>query len=76
MTYVANFWWLWLLFAVIGFGGAVYIQIGNFKRVQNMDIDGFRQRMGWMAALGLLGTGSGVILIVSIILNIISYAKQ
>lgn len=73
---IAN-WLLFLCATIVGYIAALGLQRWNMKKIVNMDIadgfGGFFRRFGAVALFGILGSISGILLIVSIVLNAIEY---
>jgi hypothetical protein len=69
MEFVASYWWLWLV-AVVFFGGMVFhIQLKNIK---NMNFS----RIGAVIGLALIAWVAGIMFALSIVINLINYAKR
>jgi hypothetical protein len=73
---IAN-WLLFLIVAVVGYLLAVIVQLWNMKKMMDLDVEdgfgGFLKRFGIVAFFGLIGSGSGILFLVSVILNAIEH---
>lgn len=90
METVANLWWLWLVGAVVTFLYIGYNQVSRMRRmmdtagqVENMFTKGWKSTeqsffQGVMPLLfaAVLNLGCLVLLVTSIVLKVIDYAKQ
>lgn len=76
MHFVAEFWWLWLIFAVatLLYGG--YNQVSRMQRMMDGRQDAFRRGLFPLFVAAVFHFGFLVLLITSIVLNVIDYAKK
>lgn len=76
MQFVADYWCLWLLLSVatLLYGG--YNQISRMKGMMRGDIDNFSKGLVPLFVAAILHFGFLVLLITSIVLNVIDYAKK
>ena len=107
MTFLATYWWLFLIVTCICFGIAVALQLRNMRGIKQIPFDmmknlntdkwlnedesdaglfgftsgmndrynGFLNGMLPVALFGLLGTGSGILFLIGVVVAIIQYAK-
>lgn len=75
MHFVAEFWWLWLIMSVITLLYGGYNQV---KRMQGMmkGEDVFSKGLVPLFIAAVLNLGFVVLLVTSIVLNVIDYAKN
>jgi len=80
MEFVASYWWLWLVVLAlsVGFTAFSHLQIikgivssKSFSQVKSSFFSGFIS----LAITGVIAFVTSILLIVSIVLNIIDYAK-
>ncbi|MCX6744963.1 MAG: hypothetical protein NTX82_05550 [Candidatus Parcubacteria bacterium] len=83
MAFMGSTWWLWLGLAIVFNGYVIYNQIKRMKGMAtkgfDMDMDGaFKSFFSGMAPFviaGSLGGLSGLLFLISLIVNIIDYVK-
>jgi uncharacterized membrane protein YhaH (DUF805 family) len=75
MHFVAEYWWLWLIMSVITLLYGGYNQV---KRMQGMmkGEDVFSKGLVPLFIAAVLNLGFVVLLVTSIVLNVIDYAKN
>ena len=83
MAFIALYWWLWLLLTAVFSGYTLFNQLkrmkGMLRGVQQGDVgkafSSFGSGIATLVVSGLLAGVSGVLLLISIVLNIITYAS-
>ena len=77
MEIIANLWWVWMIgaFVTLLYGG--YNQVSRMNRMMALDPEkGFFQGIYALFIAAALHLAFVVMLVTSIVLNIINYAKQ
>jgi hypothetical protein len=69
MHLIETYWFIWLVSLLVFLGLGMF---SSFRAVESMNIS---RGMGLAIIFVILGYGSGILLLISIILNIISYVK-
>ena len=69
---IAN-WLIFLLVAIAGYVLAVGLQLWNIKYLSSGEVEGIMGRFGLVAFFGFIGSGSGIMFLISIILNAIEH---
>jgi len=75
MESVATYWWIWLVCMVICYAYAIFNQVRRMQSLNKGQIDSFGKGMLPMFLAGLSGSVFGLVLLLSVVLNIIAYAK-
>ncbi|HAU66163.1 MAG: hypothetical protein A2017_16280 [Lentisphaerae bacterium GWF2_44_16] len=80
MDIISTYWYLWLIVTMVGYGYVITNQLKRIKGMMNADAfsdveKDFFSGMGPLLIAAFVGTGGMIILVISIILHIISYAK-
>jgi hypothetical protein len=81
MNFIANYWWLWSILTCLTFLYGGYNQISRMKRMMTVDdtlsnsFDAFIKGLVWLFLIAVLNLGFMVLLVTSIVLNIINYAR-
>lgn len=82
MDFIANYWFVWLLILVACIAYAIYNQITRFKRVSasmssslsmDQDIGAFFKGVVPLVLSMLMGWGSGILLVIAIVIHVIRY---
>lgn len=78
MEFIGSHWWLWLIILLTGIIGGVAIHIYNAMTIVNgnANTNSVLSRMGFVFLFFLAALAGKVLLIISIIVNIIAYAKS
>lgn len=84
MNFIAQCWWVWLL-GVIVFGALSFSkQLGHMRKIMRSTnhksseaaVSGFLNNFGQMFALGFLAWVCGILLLISIVVNLLQYATK
>lgn len=80
MDTIGNLWWLWLLGVLTCYGYAIANQLLRIKKITNLDLvgdpmDTFSRGLLYTVASGFLGSGFGILLLLSILINVAQWAK-
>ncbi len=83
MAFIAGHWLLWLVLMIVFGGYALYNQLkrmkGMMKKGLSLDVDGafgsFFSGTGYFVVAGVLGSGSGMLLLISVIINLVAYLR-
>lgn len=74
MHWIADYWWVWLIGCVATMVVAIHNQI---KRIKNMHSEAeFFKGIYILVGAGILNMVFSILLVVSIVLHIINYAKS
>jgi len=82
METIGNLWWLWLLGMLICWGYVLANQYRRIKTITELDLDSDDDPIGLVSkgvlplfVSSFLGWGFGILLLISVIVNIIEWAK-
>jgi hypothetical protein len=83
MDFIANYWYVWLAVMVVCMIFAIINQLQRIKRVsagirsRSMDdpISQMSKGAGSLMVVALLGWGSGVLLVIAVVIHIIRYVN-
>ena len=82
METISNLWWLWLLGTLICYGYALANQLHRIETITELDLDVdsdpvglFSKSLPLLIISGFLGSGFGILLMISVIINVIQWAK-
>lgn len=73
MHFIETYWFIWLLSVVLFGGLAIHNQIRRMQNIANRDVF---SGLGFMAAYVAIAYLSAGVLILSLVLNAITYAKM
>lgn len=76
MQFIETYWFIWLAAMVIFGGFAIYNQIRRIRNIANFSgPDDFFSGVGYLAVFVMLAYASAGLLLLSVVLNVISYVK-
>jgi len=71
MDFIATYWWIWLIGMIVCVGYAIYGQVKFMKSI----LDGTDRGIFVHMLIGLLGAVFMILLLLSVVLHVIDYAK-
>jgi uncharacterized membrane protein YhaH (DUF805 family) len=77
MTFIATYWWVWLILTFVCYGYAAFNQISRITNMQKFDgnFDNFTKGLASMVVAALLGSVFTILAIIGVIIQLIDYAK-
>lgn len=84
MDFIGAYWWLWLVVMVVFGAYALYNQLKRVKGIVNKGFSGdmggalgsFQSGIGSFIVASVLTSGSGILLLLSIIINLIAHSSH
>jgi hypothetical protein len=76
MEIIANLWWVWMIGAVVTLLYGGYNQVSRIRRMMSSPEKGFFQGIYTLFIAAVIHLAFVVMLVTSIVINIIAYAKQ